>query len=349
MNDALTAAKIAALLAGYSARWKHAGYEALAIERVLTSPLWNPDTDRQSRSFTVAGKLDVIARYQGRLFVIDHKTTSQDISDPDAAYWRQLVVEGQASHYLMQMMIAGHQADGAVWDVIRKPTIAPKKLTKAELASVMSSGTYFGQRVSADERLALNADPEHRESPELYRMRLENDCIKVRPEWYYQRRTYARLDVEIVEYAQELWGHSQDILAARRNNRWPRNSGACLLYGTPCRFLGICSGHDSPDSDRWQPKQTVHEELGGEAPENALTNSRIRTFQTCHKKHYFDYELAIERVDDEETEALAFGTALHSALAGWWSQFLPSGDDHGSCESSSPANAAGKPAAALAG
>lgn len=345
MDNELAQAKIKALLAGYNARWKDAGYEAVAIEKVLTSPLWNPETDRQSRSFTVAGKLDVIVRYEGRLFVMDHKTTSQDISDPDAAYWRQLVVEGQASHYLMQMWLAGHKADGAIWDVIRKPSIAPKKLSKAELASVMSSGTYFGQRVSADERLALNADPDHRESPELYRMRLENDCIEVRPEWYFQRRTYPRLDTELMEYASELWGHSQDILAARRNERWPRNSGACLLYGTACKFLGVCSGHDEITSDRWRKAETVHEELGGEAPENALTNSRIRCFQTCRRKHHFEYELGVERHDEEEKEALQFGTALHSALAEWWSQFLPIGDDHDDGCDRSPVDSAGKQAA----
>ena len=350
MDNELAQAKIKALVAGYDARWKDAGYEAVAIERVLTSPLWNPATDRMSRSFTVAGKLDVIARYEGRLYVIDHKTTSQDISDPDAAYWRQLVVEGQASHYLMQMHLAGHKADGAVWDVIRKPSIAPKKLAKKDVAAIVSFGRYFNQRVDDETRRMLSQSEEPRETNDLYRMRLENDCINERPEWYFQRRTYPRLNVELVEYAEELWGHSQDLLAARRNDRWPRNSGACLLYGTPCRFLGICSGHDTPDSDRWQPKQHVHEELGDEAPPNALTNSRIRTFQTCRKKHFFEYEAAIERQDEEEKEALAFGTALHSALAEWWSALLPIGDDDGNngCDGS-PVNGVGKRAPALAG
>jgi len=47
---------------------------------------------------------------------------------------------------------------------------------------------------------------------------------------------------------------------------------------------------------------------------DVLTNSRIRCFQTCRQKHYFQYELGIEKVDEEEREALFFGTVMHSAL-----------------------------------
>jgi hypothetical protein len=55
-----------------------------------------------------------------------------------------------------------------------------------------------------------------------------------------------------------------------------------MLYGSPCKFLGICSGHDTPDSDRWQKKSQIHPELPAdiENPKGLLTNSRIRTFQT---------------------------------------------------------------------
>jgi hypothetical protein len=27
-----------------------------------------------------------------------------------------------------------------------------------------------------------------------------------------------------------------------------------MLYGSPCKFLGICSGYDSPESGKWTIK-----------------------------------------------------------------------------------------------
>lgn len=322
----LIAAKCRTLMTGYDARWKNAGYTPLLVEQVIQKNLYNPETQRQSRSFTIAGKLDVLAEYAGRKVLIDHKTTSEEIDNPDAPYWRQLVVEGQINHYMLLAWMDALKVDNAVWDVIRKPDIRPKKLSKAERASVVAEGRYFGARVSDQDRQSL-AVGEERESLDMYEARLAHDCTVERPERYFQRRAVPRLDSEIAEYAGELWEHGQDVLYTRNKTAEgklpPRNSGACMLYGSPCNFLGICSGHDTPESDRWRRKETVHPELDGAVGEgkDVLTNSRIRCYQTCHRKHYYQYELGIERQDEEEREALFFGSLLHLGLEAWWNCF----------------------------
>jgi hypothetical protein len=340
-SQQLVLAKCRALLRGYDARWRNAGYIPESVERAMTADLYNPDTNGKSRTFILGGKLDVVARYLNRRVLIDHKTTSQDIADPDAPYWRQLVIEGQASHYMLLQWMHGEKCDDAVWDVIRKPQISPKKITKAEIRAVVSLGDYFGLKVSEADKQTFIAGGE-RETVAMYEARLANDCIKERPEHYFARRSVPRLDGEILEYAREVWQHSQDILYARQMERLPpRNSGACMNYGTPCKFLGICSGHDTPESDRWQPKQQIHPELPPEigGDRKLLTNSRIRTFQTCRRKHYYEYDLAIERQDEEEREALYFGTVYHIGQAAWWASLLPEvNDDNGN---ESPASGAG--------
>ncbi len=317
----LIAAKCRALISGYHIRWRSAGYKSLAIERFVEASLTNPETNRISRTFGIAGVEDVIVEYNAKRILFDHKTTSQDISDPDAPYWRQLVVESQPSHYMLLEWLNGQKCDGAVWDVMRKPMISPKKLTKAELTQVAATGCYFDCRLSEGNIRALPAID--RESYEMYEARLAHDCIKERPEWYFQRRSIPRLDCEILEYGKELWEHGQEILHARNTHRHARNSGACMLYGSPCKFLGVCSGHDTPDSDRWTKKTNVHNELPQLAGDgrNVITNSRVRCFQTCRRKHYYEYELGIERQDEEEKESLIFGTLWHFALASWWSCF----------------------------
>lgn len=341
-SQQLVAAKCRALITGYDKRWASAGYIPERVEETLVSDLYNPDTKGKSRTFQAAGKLDVTARYFQRRVLIDHKTTSQDISDPNGPYWRQLVVEGQVSHYMLLQWMHAEKCDDALWDVIRKPSISPKKITKAEIRAVVSIGEYCDQRVSEADKQSFIAGGE-RETVSMYEARLVHDCTKERPEWYFARRSVPRMDSEILEYARELWQHSQDMLYTRQQSGLPpRNSGACMLYGSPCKFLGICSGHDSPESDRWQPKAQIHPELPAdlENPKGLLTNSRIRCFQTCRRKHFYEYELAIERQDEEEREALYFGTVMHEGLRAWWEALIPNEvcDDNGS---ESPASGAG--------
>lgn len=324
----IIASKCRALMCGYHERWKDTGYQAVHIEKPLSSDLMNPATGAKSRSFQMAGVLDVIARHNNQSVLVDHKTTSMDVS-PESSYWRQLAVEGQVNHYYALGWSNGVKFDSAIWDVVRKPTIRPKKLTKAERTAIVSSGVYFGVKVSDAERERLQT--EESESCLLYELRLAFDCTTERPDYYFARRAVPRVDHEILEYAGELWQHGQDMLQSRRNDGLPvRNSGACMLYGSPCSYLGICSGHDTPDSDRWQRKQFVHNELSGFNGDgrDLLTNSRVRCWQTCRRKHFYQYELGIERQDEEEREALVFGHLFHLAQAAWWSFFLI-GEEHG--------------------
>lgn len=321
-SERIIAAKCMGLMWGYNARWANAPYLIESVERTVTSNLYNPETGRNSRSFRVAGKIDVMAREEGtdRYVIFDHKTTSEDISDPDSPYWRQLTVEQQATHYMLIEWLNARKVDYAIWDVVRKPGISPKLLTKKE-----QEHTYHTRKYLSDEFLLNQDDLDElaatgRETPRMYSARLALDCTIERPQWYFARRQVARLDAETLEYGKELWEHSQEILHARQTNRHARNSGACLLYGSPCKFLGICSGHDTVDSDKWRRREWVHPELPvlDGTGKDILTNSRIRTFQTCRRKHQLQYEMGIERVDAEEREALIFGTKFHEALEAYF-------------------------------
>ncbi len=309
---------------------------------MVQADLINPSTQAKSRTFKIAGEEDLIVGvigYDDSHILFDHKTASQDIADPDAPYWRQLVVESQPSHYMLLEWLNGRKCDGAVWDVLRKPSIAPKKLAKAEVARVCANQDYCNWQMSDETLQSLQES--NRETLEMYEARLALDCTKTRPEWYFQRRSVPRLDCEILDYARELWEHGQEVLHVRNTQRHARNSGACMLYGSPCKFLGICSGHDSPDSDKWKRKSQVHVELPGLEGDGrgVLTNSRIRCFQTCRRKHYYSYELGIERQDEAEKEALAFGRLWHVALAAYWSYFLEG--NNVVCNNESPASTVG--------
>lgn len=287
-------AKARGLMAGYDAMYAAsdaAVYTVEGVEDTVTAPLVNLETGRSSRTFILAGKLDVRLRDgHGRSVLMDHKTTSEDISDADAMYWRQLIVESQPSHYMLLEWQNGRKVDACVWDVVRKPAIRQKQT----------------------------------ETLDDYEARLADDCTTVRPDWYFRRREIPRLDSDLAEYAGEVWQHAEEIRLAVAGDRHPRSSGACIKFHTPCKYLGICSGYDAPDSGRWRPKPWVHSELpimDGDGKQY-LTNSRIRNFQACRRQHQFDYLLGIERVVDEDRESLVFGTLWHEAQAAWWGALM---------------------------
>lgn len=317
-SAAVIGAKVKGLMVGYDARWAGGGWSPVGeLERVVRLPIVNPETGRTSRTFDQAGKFDGVVTGNGRTVLLEHKSTSDDIGDPDAPYWRRLAIDSQVSKYMLQSWQEGLKLDGCLYDVIRKPGIRPKALTKAQVAEIASAKTYSGFGVPEEEAARVMAG-EHEESPYLYFLRLAAETI-AEPAKYFQRRMIPRLDSDVAEYAGELWAIADEIRLARINGRHYRNSEACMTWGRPCEYLGLCSGIDSPDSDKWTRAESVHEELPGVGDgRDTLTNSRIKTFQTCRRKHFHRYEEGLRRSNEDEAEALYLGTALHEALAAWW-------------------------------
>lgn len=304
------------LLRGYDARWNDEPWQVEAVEEEFQTSIFNLATGRRSKTFSFAGKKDLrVTDPEARAWVVDHKTTSGEIRDPDAVYWRQLQVENQASAYLLSEHILGRKPFGAVWDVIKKPGIRPKKVAQKERAGIASLGTYCGFQVS-DETKQWVIGGGDRENGELYEHRVARECLD-KPLDYFQRKRIFRLGNQIEDYAHKLWDLSQEILLARRNDRHLTNDHACLEYGTPCQYLGICSGYDKPDRNKWQKRPQTHSELSIEDGANVLTHSRLATFLMCRRKHYYRYELGIERVNDKKSDALTFGTIMHAGLEAW--------------------------------
>ncbi len=312
--DPLVAAKVRALIYGYDDHWKSSQYEVLTVEEVFQLPIVNPDTGRSSRTFVQGGKFDLKVMFDQKRMMVEHKTCNEEIADPAAPYWRRLAIDSQVSMYALANWQNGEKLEGTVYDVIRKPTIRPKQITKADQKILLSDRTYCGFNVT-DAEIAESAGIDYCETPALYGLRLYRDCLD-NPTKYYQRRPIPRLDGEILEWAEELWQVALDIRQTQLSGGHYRNSGACMNFGRPCDFLGICSGYDTPDSAKWRRRESAHPEVA--LGNDALTHSRIRCYQTCRRKHYYQYDLCIERADDETAEALVFGQVLHKALEAYF-------------------------------
>lgn len=348
-SDEIVAATVKGLMYGYAVQWEAgmADKEIECMEKTFVGPLMNPATGKPSRTWRVAGKIDKLVQEDGARVLYDHKTTSQEIENPDAVYWRTLQVDSQHQHYELLLWLNALKVDRIVWDVVRKPGIRPKKVAKKERQGIVATGTYCGFHVSPETRAAYTE--EETENGELFCFRVCQEVTE-RPERYFARRSVVRTNHELLEYQRELWEAADSMRLARNEGTHYRNASACMNYGTPCIFLGVCSGHDSIESDNWKFKEQRHQELDYEGDgRDLISNSRLRTFLACRRKHYYEYECGVERVDAEEREALYFGTVWSAALDTYWSLTCRNGEiDNGHCNSatagSEPAIAGQSPA-----
>jgi hypothetical protein len=195
--DPLAAWKVRALVTGYHNYWKSAPMRVVAGEQVFSLPIINPETGRASRTFTQGGRFDLIVEFDQKTWMVEHKTCSEEIADPQAPYWRRLAIDSQVSMYALANWQGGRKLDGTIYDVIRKPTIRPKQITKADQKVIVERFQYCGCSVSSEDTLAAEAN-QWQETPKLYGLRLLRDTLDD-PTKYFQRRPIPRLDGEILE------------------------------------------------------------------------------------------------------------------------------------------------------
>ena len=164
-----------------------------------------------SRTFACAGKIDGLGvLHDGRLVLIEHKTTAEDIG-PDSDYWLRLRADGQLMQYVLAARALGWQLETIIYDVARKPGIRPQ------------AG----------------------ETPEAYSERLALDA-QSRPAFYFARREVPVLDHDLEEFRVHRLELARQILALRRAERrvcrpdqaWPRNVSGLICRG--CRFSRFC-------------------------------------------------------------------------------------------------------------
>lgn len=215
-----------ALCKGYQARYLNDNYETLAVEKELTFTI--------NENIRIALKLDGLIRdADGKLWVLEHKTSSQDTS-AGSQYWQALRIDTQISTYVLACHVNGIEVEGVLYDVLDKPRLkqlqatpeADRKYTKAK--KDQPSRLYAGQR-DTDE-----TDGE-------FEARVIAD-IAEDPDKYYRREFIRVSDEQITEAAGELreWA-LRAVMNAGRVNLPVRNSAGCMKWGRLCDYFPVCS------------------------------------------------------------------------------------------------------------
>lgn len=242
--DNFNVIKAQELLQGYHYRWVDSGWETILVEHEFSVPLTHPVTGEEFPA-RLGGKLDALASKDGRVYVVEHKTSSEQI-DPGSPYWQRLTLDSQVSTYIKAAKDLGHDVVGVLYDVIQRPTIDPKKATPEDKRRYTKAGKLDARQRDRDE------------SPEEYRQRLRED-IASDPDSYYQRGTVVRTESEEREAHFDLWTWAEATL---RGGYQPRNTEACkTVYGV-CPYISVCSGVDSlTNTLKFRRAEVANEEL----------------------------------------------------------------------------------------
>ena len=238
--DPYVRARAEAMLAGYDAFWTLEGFEALEVERSFRLPLINPESGHPSRTWELGGTVDGIVRgADGRVWVLEHKTTSED-AGPGSAYRRRLAMDGQVSQYIEGAAALGYEVAGVLYDVLVKPDLRPLRATPPEQRK-------YTRPTKADPTPRLYAAQRDRdETPAEYGARVV-DAIVAAPHRYFARLEVVRLEHEREDWRFDVWQLAEQMRASARTGRAPKNPDACFRYGTPCAFFDACTGASSLD------------------------------------------------------------------------------------------------------
>ncbi len=243
-SDPFDRVKAEELLRGYDAYWGEPPDDVIGVEVEFRAPMLNPQTGAASRTWTHAGKIDALIPS----VVIEHKTTSESISDDSDHYWQRLALDFQVSGYVIGAESLGHDVQATLYDVLKKSTLRPLKATPLENRKYTKANVLYANQRETDE------------TPEEYALRLRED-IAADPERYFQRHVIPRLESQIADYRLSVWQAGRAIREAELAGRSPMNPDACFRFGR-CPFWDACAnGLDLLTSPDFKVVENLHPEL----------------------------------------------------------------------------------------
>lgn len=285
------------MLRGYHVRWSDwaDGIDVLDVEPEFTAHLINPATGRASRTWLLAGKLDLVFAMNGRPWFMEHKTTTSDL-EQGGTYWLRLRMDGQVSGYFAGMRALGYDDPaGCLYDVLKKPLARPLLATPEQslrytkgkgcktcggsaggkggvqqgagrILVEESSNSYArciacqGTGWAEEPRLCAGQRTED-ETPAEYGERIR-DAIVSAPDQWYAHAEVQRLDHELKEFQADAWVTAKAIRDAQLTGGHARNPDACYMYNRFCEYWDVCTGcADIDDDTRFCHSRRVHPEL----------------------------------------------------------------------------------------
>lgn len=241
--------KLSRLFAAYHWYWKSQPLRIASSEwrfRMKINqnmPEFMVQDSEESEPFEIEGQVDgsfYLDESGAQVGIVERKTTSEDLG-AESSYWNRLRLDTQCGIYAL----AGQRPAAILYDVVRKPTINPKAITKTDVERFRKelgesgSASYFGERFTRD--VIEQAIVQKEEGLHLYGARLTAD-IGDRPEFYFARREVVRTSQDYDELIRQVSAQIRVIEFARTYGYMHRNPNACNEFGL-CQFFKLCANN----------------------------------------------------------------------------------------------------------
>ena len=253
----LWSVKLARLLSGYLWYWQDQPLNVI-------EPEYTFEHEDEATGIVMSGQVDGIVEFAGRRGIIERKTTSLSL-DSESDYWPMLRLDTQVGIYALAVT---PRPEFILYDVVRKPTINPKKIAKKEREAMRAAGeqgllvSYFGESFPWD-GIGEHVMTEERETPAMYGARLTADIVE-RPDFYFARREIHRTEDDFAALRGDIVDQVELIEAAEPERNYPRNPDACLNFGR-CDFYSLCANNARPERgtipDGFRQREHLHPEL----------------------------------------------------------------------------------------
>lgn len=308
--------------------------ELVAIEHKIVTPLINPETGARSRTWNNGLKIDGLVRRKdtGKLWLLEKKMLS-DLGDIN-----RLWTDFQITRYARQVQVEyGEPLEGAIYDVVLRPAIRLKEaylepenewLQRVE-EKIAESRDKLTVRLTTRKKdphqptTAEYAEEEARvrqlKSMQRVERIAETDAeYSARLDEFYAKpfsivRVAIPFDQERIEEAEEIsWETSQQILDARRRNKWRKNLAHCYhRFGGVCPYITLCRDRLDPEVD-----ENVAMLFRKKKSKNPEFDDDPLDWVTARMGEGFTPEGVIAETAQGEQEITDFGEGLRQALTG---------------------------------
>lgn len=287
----------------YLLYYENDGFKPRGCEVPFTLPIEDSETGGDT-GYRYSGIVDsIVEDSDGRLWFMDHKTAT----NPDRSYWQELKTNPQLTQYLLAAFQMDLPVAGCIWDVIQKPAIKPKDLTKKAIAE-LENGEYCGLPFKP------GYQGEESETPQMYGLRVYSTYAS-QPDKYFERRKQYRSPEQLLKFLWELNQTAKEIGVLTKEDRVLPAYSACKSFGSLCEYHQICAG-DDPEMAGYRGRQAVVEGDKRTAS-GSLSISRTSCYLTCRQKYSFRYLHKIEPIRQEYNANLSFGSLVHEAIENW--------------------------------
>ena len=239
-----------AMIVSYIKKYATEPFEVVAVEKEFSVDIINPETNRQSKSFTLAGKVDAIVKMEnGQYYILEHKTASSINNTYLDALWTDFQI-------IIYSLFLGVKITGVVYNIIGKA-----KLKQAEGETEEEYQERRSKLMAKNKSFRTSAKRKMPESDQAYFKRL---LKKYKEDNMFHREEIIISKPLLEDLKFELWDLTQALLDAKNKDRYYKNGDFCFNYNSACQYYELCKSCDNEIVlENLYEHKPAHEELEG--------------------------------------------------------------------------------------